>query len=139
MLGHACDGRVYLAVCSGGGWLFCDDDVWSFTEEDPSQCGSWTVDHSRDCDTSSTSGEGTSPTSASGTGTSTPCQNPEPLPPGDGLPPGITFGGDCDGDVYAAVCAGSGWIFCSEGTWAYTSIDPSMCGGWTLSTSSCGG
>jgi hypothetical protein len=46
-------------------------------------------------------------------------------------PDGVTFvggkfGGSCSGDVY--VEAGTGWAFCDDDTWAYTTTDPSTDG-----------
>jgi hypothetical protein len=57
-------------------------------------------------------------------------------------PDGVTFvggkfGGSCSGDVY--VEAGTGWAFCDDDTWAYTTTDPSTDGFTPFSGSGDGG
>ena len=53
------------------------------------------------------------------------------IPPSSTPPVGVTFsggafGGPCSGDVY--VGAGTGWAFCDNGEWAYTTTDPATDG-----------
>jgi hypothetical protein len=52
-------------------------------------------------------------------------------------PPGLTFtggkfGGPCKSDVY--VEAGTGWAYCDNDVWAYTTTDPSTAGFMPLGT-----
>jgi hypothetical protein len=56
------------------------------------------------------------------------------VPPPSAPPSGLTFtggkfGGACEGDVYTA--AGTGWAFCDNGVWAYTTADPAPYAGFT--------
>jgi hypothetical protein len=47
-------------------------------------------------------------------------------PPGDTFPDGVTIGSTCSGDVY--VMGTTGWAFCDNGVWEYTTVDPEDCG-----------
>jgi len=63
------------------------------------------------------------------------------IPPSSNPPPGVTFvggtfGGSCNGDIF--VEAGTGYAFCDNGKWAYTTTDPSM-DGYMPDTSTDGG
>jgi len=48
-----------------------------------------------------------------------------------------TFGGHCVGDIYAT--AGVGYAFCDDGTWEYTTTDPSQDAFTEVSSSADGG
>jgi hypothetical protein len=49
--------------------------------------------------------------------------NGSPGPPANlRYPPGVSFGGSCDGDVYFA--DGPGYLVCDNGTWDYTAEVP---------------
>jgi hypothetical protein len=47
-------------------------------------------------------------------------------PPGDTFPDGVTIGSTCSGDIY--VMGTTGWAFCDNGVWEYTTVDPEDCG-----------
>jgi hypothetical protein len=58
-----CTDHVYVAAVSGGGYFFCDDDLWSYTSVDPGPDG-FTEDSSLDSTSDSDSSESESSSSS---------------------------------------------------------------------------
>jgi hypothetical protein len=67
--------------------------------------------------------------------------NPHPYPTGVTFANGVVLGDSCSGAVFVDATGDyTGWAFCDNGTWTYTTVDPTADGGdWTPYTGGDGG